>query len=185
MLEYIVTNKPEYIDPENENLTYYYNRDKFRKSLEEKKLNYYSQNNSFIRSGKSRVLLLGILVVFAMIAFFSSKDKKDKSFYNGRENNILLSAYYQSETRETVVYLSFSTLLEWKNELEILRMKIVFMGENKKIIFEKKLEEAQKIILEPSKTFTMIWNEPSSRPLKILFYLKLPDKEIILEKKLE
>jgi len=176
-------NKPEVIDPEEKNLTYYSYRNKEEKKLEE---------TSCCKSSKSFrphfKMMIGLLIMVFVLYFFAQKNLSQQAQFPAEittENfSLVLSVYQITEQKKVYAQITFKNQKEDPIQFTLDRIHFVFLGAKNKVVTETFLTP-QEIILEDSPLKTLTTQIKALESVKkIKAFLIINGHEWALEKKL-
>lgn len=142
------SNKPEFIDPEEKNLIYYYNRNKQNKRLD--KNNDCCKDNKFsiLKSTKGRIFTFGVFFI-AIAVFFVYSQKKvsnmndDLSVIETDHYKITLNAYKIKENNQLYLQIFLLNKVNALKKFNLTDAVIILKAANNQILSEKKLENAE------------------------------------------
>ncbi|HOJ49835.1 MAG TPA: hypothetical protein PKW55_03405 [Spirochaetota bacterium] len=177
----MLNRKPEFIDPEENKFTYYYNRNKNRKQLEEKECCPSRRKFLVFETTKGKVgLVLVYLILLAYIYISSSRyTKTNIAKYN--DIKIKISNYYIDTEKK--VYLNI--FFESKKEEDLLHIDSIYVKLKKnKLTLEKEIAINQDIKISPtySASYEFSFKEKPSE-ISLTLFLRNDDKIIPIEMK--
>lgn len=176
-------NKPEVIDPEEKNITYYSYRNKEEKRLGE---------TSCCKSSKTFrphfMMMMGLLVMVVILYFFASKNLDNRSQVQAEITadslHGVLSAYGIPEQNKTYAQVVFKNQAESDLKIFVNRAHFIGLGDKKEVAAQT-LIESKELLFTPGSVQNLAVELETPKPLQsIKVFLVINGKEWVLEKKL-
>jgi hypothetical protein len=182
--------KPEFIDPEKKNLTYYYDRSKNKKRLEKNLEQDSRKRKRFMVFSSKRGKIIMIILYLGVVAylFFSPRDPDPYSRISHkaeyRNTLMVLSGYYREADGVYLAQILFRNKDENRKEIAFSGVNAVLRNRNYESIAQKSFSPGR--IVVPGKG---IYNlrlsiDSSQKPAHIQAVLFFSERKITLQKNL-
>ncbi len=176
--------KPEYIDSDEKNLTYYYDRNKLKNRLAKKKLKK-RKGLLIFRTTKGKAFLVAIYLILVLYLFMAgNKVKKIKPYISQYKDVLYKLTVYALSGNEISLQLLLKNTHKDLNEISEIKGKIILVYENKLSLTGKKIKiESRKMKSKGLKNYSYeikIYKKPQ----KVKMILNIDNEKIILEKRL-